>query len=220
MAGNVREWVQDAWHDSYDTNADGISDAPSDGSAWTSTGIYDRVVRGGSLKSNSNDVRTRSREKSYMYDYDTATGFRCARSVVMLEGYVKPLVEPVSPGDGIGTLCIAIMDACPSETVTETAEYAQMEIYGADLSYPAALVSFWMSVPENKLTSGNGSLAVVAALIEEGGSCGGVGPGPGDMMTFENANGSAGCAIVDAAGPYTGLYVELNYIIPDDGTWQ
>ena len=40
--GNVWEWVEDCWHDSY-------QGAPSDGSAWTSGGDCSvRVVRGGS----------------------------------------------------------------------------------------------------------------------------------------------------------------------------
>ena len=43
--GNVVEWVEDCWHDTY-------AGAPSDGSAWTSGGdCNDRVLRGGSLYS-------------------------------------------------------------------------------------------------------------------------------------------------------------------------
>ena len=38
MHGNVWEWVQDSWHDSYDG-------APADGSAWEKDGA-DRVFRG------------------------------------------------------------------------------------------------------------------------------------------------------------------------------
>ena len=41
IVGNVSEWVQDCWHDSYE-------DAPNDGSAWLRGGACDRrVVRGG-----------------------------------------------------------------------------------------------------------------------------------------------------------------------------
>ena len=41
MHGNVWEWCQDAWHESYD-------DAPTDGTAWLEGGNQDpRVVRGG-----------------------------------------------------------------------------------------------------------------------------------------------------------------------------
>ena len=39
MAGNVYEWVQDCYHDSYEG-------APTDGSAWESPETSDRVIRG------------------------------------------------------------------------------------------------------------------------------------------------------------------------------
>src|SRR6267378_719373 len=38
--GNVWEWTEDCYHDNY-------SGAPSNGSAWTSGGCSDRVLRGG-----------------------------------------------------------------------------------------------------------------------------------------------------------------------------
>ncbi len=41
MHGNVLEWVQDCWNDSY-------NGAPTDGSAWTSGECSRRVIRGGS----------------------------------------------------------------------------------------------------------------------------------------------------------------------------
>ena len=41
MHGNVWEWVQDCWNDSYEG-------APTDGSAWTSGDCVPRVIRGGS----------------------------------------------------------------------------------------------------------------------------------------------------------------------------
>jgi len=40
MAGNVWQWVEDAYHESYDG-------APQDGSAWDSPSTMSRVVRGG-----------------------------------------------------------------------------------------------------------------------------------------------------------------------------
>ncbi|MEZ5471338.1 MAG: formylglycine-generating enzyme family protein [Marinicella sp.] len=43
MHGNVWEWVEDRWHDSY-------SGAPTDGSAWTSSSDSDPVLRGGSWR--------------------------------------------------------------------------------------------------------------------------------------------------------------------------
>jgi formylglycine-generating enzyme required for sulfatase activity len=42
MHGNVWEWTQDCWHDDY-------TDAPTDGTAWESSGDCGRrVLRGGS----------------------------------------------------------------------------------------------------------------------------------------------------------------------------
>jgi formylglycine-generating enzyme required for sulfatase activity len=51
MSGNVWEWVQDCWHDSY-------SDAPRDGAAWASSCIKDwRGLRGGSWFDDSRPAR-------------------------------------------------------------------------------------------------------------------------------------------------------------------
>jgi formylglycine-generating enzyme required for sulfatase activity len=47
MHGNVWEWCQDAWHESYDIDGDGECDAPLDGSAWEDTAEISRVIRGG-----------------------------------------------------------------------------------------------------------------------------------------------------------------------------
>jgi formylglycine-generating enzyme required for sulfatase activity len=41
MLGNVWEWVEDVWHDSY-------YGAPADGSAWIDESSRNRVARGGS----------------------------------------------------------------------------------------------------------------------------------------------------------------------------
>jgi formylglycine-generating enzyme required for sulfatase activity len=50
MQGNVREWCQDDWHNTY-------AGAPADGSAWPLGGSSLRVFRGGSLYSAANDCR-------------------------------------------------------------------------------------------------------------------------------------------------------------------
>ena len=74
MHGNVFEWVQDCWNESY-------QGAPTDGSAWESGDCSRRVVRGGSW------VNTTSSGGSPERGADTATtdskfgGFRVARTI-------------------------------------------------------------------------------------------------------------------------------------------
>jgi len=73
-AGNVAEWVQDCWNDTYRS-------APTDGSAWTTGQCQQRVLRGGSFASRANLVRSSSR---FRYDRDVryyANGFRVARDL-------------------------------------------------------------------------------------------------------------------------------------------
>lgn len=74
MHGNVWEWVDDCWHDSYDG-------APSDGSSWTEKGnCAVRLLKGGGW--NSEAFYTRSRVRgSYGYDLnDVGNGFRLAKT--------------------------------------------------------------------------------------------------------------------------------------------
>jgi len=54
LHGNVREWVEDCWHENYD-------DAPSDGSAWISGDCSRRVIRGGSWFMGPNQLRSAAR---------------------------------------------------------------------------------------------------------------------------------------------------------------
>jgi formylglycine-generating enzyme required for sulfatase activity len=72
VAGNVAEWVEDCWNDTY-------RGAPADGSAWTTGQCEERVLRGGSFASKANLIRSGSR---FRYDEDVryyANGFRVAR---------------------------------------------------------------------------------------------------------------------------------------------
>jgi formylglycine-generating enzyme required for sulfatase activity len=74
MAGNVREWVQDWYHDSY-------SGAPSDGRAWESpTGSF-RVTRGGSWGFDARFVRAAYRGNVDPGYRDSLLGLRPARSI-------------------------------------------------------------------------------------------------------------------------------------------
>jgi len=72
--GNVSEWVQDNWHDSY-------SGAPTDGSAWETGGDQDRrVLRGGSWLDRPVDLRS-ARRFGYSPAYsEVNAGFRLARA--------------------------------------------------------------------------------------------------------------------------------------------
>jgi formylglycine-generating enzyme required for sulfatase activity len=80
MAGNVWQWVEDCYRDTY-RDSDG-NEAPSDGSEWKSTGtcIY-RVVRGGSLGSNPSDLRSADRNWSTPDARSNNLGFRVARTL-------------------------------------------------------------------------------------------------------------------------------------------
>jgi len=76
-AGNVWEWVQDCWHDSYEG-------APTDGSAWEEKGGGDcgrRVVRGGSWGGAPEDVRSAYRYRLVADNRSLNLGFRLAQDL-------------------------------------------------------------------------------------------------------------------------------------------
>jgi formylglycine-generating enzyme required for sulfatase activity len=73
-AGNVAEWVQDCWNESY-------SGAPADGAPWLSGNCGLRGLRGGSFNSNAQFCRPSAR---FRYDSDVryeANGFRVLRTL-------------------------------------------------------------------------------------------------------------------------------------------
>jgi len=74
MLGNVYEWCDDHWHDSYEG-------APTDGTAWTDSagGAALRVVRGGSWCPGARDVRAAFRFHFAPASRNDYLGFRCAR---------------------------------------------------------------------------------------------------------------------------------------------
>jgi formylglycine-generating enzyme required for sulfatase activity len=73
-AGNVWEWVQDCWHDSY-------KGAPGDGSAWEEEGCGQRVMRGGSWGNGPEDVRSAGRSRNYPDSRSIHVGFRLAQDI-------------------------------------------------------------------------------------------------------------------------------------------
>ena len=73
MHGNVWEWVEDCYNDSY-------KGAPTDGSAWESEDCYYRVVRGGAWFRESGSLRSANRVRDPSGNRFNGVGFRVARS--------------------------------------------------------------------------------------------------------------------------------------------
>ena len=73
MSGNVWEWVEDCWHDSY-------QGAPKDATAWGQAGVRDcvaqRVIRGGSWGGDPGDLRASSRSWVQADSRYSSLGFR------------------------------------------------------------------------------------------------------------------------------------------------
>jgi formylglycine-generating enzyme required for sulfatase activity len=108
MSGNVWEWSEDWYHDSF-------AGAPVDGSASTVVGIG-RVIRGGSFSVEAVTVRSSERSVSYPSDRSAHLGARCAATVLNSDGDTIPDVDDNCPflanpdqadsdGDGQGDLC-------------------------------------------------------------------------------------------------------------------
>lgn len=74
MIGNVFEWVEDCWHESY-------QDAPANGTAWTSGRCDYRIVRGGSWLDTPNSARSAYRVRNQPGIRTDDLGFRLARTL-------------------------------------------------------------------------------------------------------------------------------------------
>jgi formylglycine-generating enzyme required for sulfatase activity len=77
MHGNVWEWVEDCWHDSY-------GGAPNDGSAWLEEDGGDcgsRILRGGSWGNGPGVLRSANRDSVGPDDRGLIVGFRIARTL-------------------------------------------------------------------------------------------------------------------------------------------
>ncbi|MCB1581423.1 MAG: formylglycine-generating enzyme family protein [Marinicella sp.] len=74
LSGNVMEWVEDCWHDSY-------TRAPSDGSTWVNPGCSERVIRGGNWGSAIEEYEVSHRVKAKNDLTDPRLGFRVAKTL-------------------------------------------------------------------------------------------------------------------------------------------
>ena len=74
MGGNVMEWVEDCWHDSYVR-------APTDGSSWVNPGCDRRVIRGAQWSSTPAMSRSAYRLSAGPTTADARVGFRVARDL-------------------------------------------------------------------------------------------------------------------------------------------
>lgn len=74
IMGNISEWVEDCWHDSY-------ARAPADGTAWVNVGCERRVVRGGSWGSPPDRSRSAYRVSGSPDTHTVQVGFRVARNL-------------------------------------------------------------------------------------------------------------------------------------------
>ena len=73
MVGNVWEWTEDCWNETY-------RGAPADGSPWTGD-CSRRVVRGGSWGRDPDFLRSAYRDRSLAVNRAYSLGFRVARTL-------------------------------------------------------------------------------------------------------------------------------------------
>ena len=75
MHGNIREWVEDCWHDNYEG-------APTDGSAWTTGGDDSlAVLRGGSWGHSPRYLRSANRVRNRPSGRVNGSGFRLVQDI-------------------------------------------------------------------------------------------------------------------------------------------
>lgn len=74
MHGNVSEWVEDCWHDSF-------QGAPADGSAWTTGTCDERGLRGGSWNAQPRHSRSAMRAGGAADLRSTSIGFHIGKSL-------------------------------------------------------------------------------------------------------------------------------------------
>ena len=107
VLGNVWEWVEDCWNDSY-------AGAPRDGSAWTSGVCSVRVLRGGSWYLPPKYLRSALRYGDTTGHRDDDLGFRVARALT--PSVLTSLPPGVQGAEPSGRLARGLLAAPIGET--------------------------------------------------------------------------------------------------------
>ena len=76
--GNVQEWCEDRWHDSYEEKPEDLKAA---GAAWTTGDSHLRVLRGGSWYFSPLNICSAVRNRHFTEKRYNDTGFRVARTL-------------------------------------------------------------------------------------------------------------------------------------------
>jgi hypothetical protein len=128
---------------------------------------------------------------------------------VEVRGVARRTCQLGAGQDGIGTLCVSVVDGCPSMTHQQPQGFAFVQILSADLSAAGAEVPF--SIDLSALAPGRYELS--GYLQEAGGECSGA-PAKDDPVTFKLA-GASPCPAFDFQGQsLDGLVLELNFLMP------
>ena len=149
MIGNVREWTEDDWHDSYDGDGDNLVDGPfdhpADGSAWAELPrSVLRVLRGGSWMQSASQATATWRGGNGTGGYAAENGFRCVRSI-----------SPIDLHCG-GTACPALPGYAGACNAQEHCEYG----YAGDDDATWRQWDVWIFVPPGDLEMGTPELEV------------------------------------------------------------
>jgi hypothetical protein len=125
MLGNLWEWGQDCWNESY-------SGAPTDGSAWTSGDCSRRVRRGGSWSGNPRNVRSaiRSRDAGHgVLDEQSGQGYWLG--VDADRDSIVKWVSNATVTDALKAMkakhVMVVADSCYSGTLTRGIKLAKRE---------------------------------------------------------------------------------------------
>ena len=84
VIGNVFEWVEDCWNESYEAPG-----RPNDGSVWTSGDCDLRVIRGGSWSNLPELLRSATRGSNITNSRFNQFGFRVARTLAHSESVIR-----------------------------------------------------------------------------------------------------------------------------------